>query len=326
MAENNTWREQRVLVPQNTVQPIHFIDTEPNYVLVINNAGANVYIGVDQLLDVNNFDIIVPPYGKKIYARALGFKEIFAYTEAPGGANIHVTSFYQEFDPTAISQTQEIVGTSAGGLLGVVDVNNILTSLPAGTNTIGQVGIASFGAPLPAGTNNIGDVDIATMPSVTVGSLPALPSGTNVIGSVGIDGMLPAGTNNIGDVDIATMPALNTEGTALELAARTASIDSPDIVNNYGKGVIVFVNITAIVDTPSIIVKIQGKDPVSGNYYDILSSVSLTQTGTTGLRVYPGIAETANQRANDILPKTWRVSVTHADADSITYSVGYSIV
>ncbi|RMG96174.1 MAG: hypothetical protein D6706_10625 [Chloroflexi bacterium] len=59
----------------------------------------------------------------------------------------------------------------------------------------------NINAPLPAGTNNIGDVDVA--------SLPSLPAGTNNIGDVDVVSLpaLPAGTNNIGDVDIASMPA-----------------------------------------------------------------------------------------------------------------------
>jgi len=45
------------------------------------------------------------------------------------------------------------------------------SSLPAGTNNIGDVDIASA---IPAGNNNIGDVDIAS----------AIPAGNNVIGQV----------------------------------------------------------------------------------------------------------------------------------------------
>jgi hypothetical protein len=61
-----------------------------------------------------------------------------------------------------------------------VDVTR-LPSLPAGSNNIGDVDIASA---LPAGDNNIGNVDVVTLPA------------------------LPAGTNNIGDVDVLTLPAL----------------------------------------------------------------------------------------------------------------------
>jgi hypothetical protein len=48
------------------------------------------------------------------------------------------------------------------------------SSLPAGTNNIGDVDVLTLPA-LPAGTNNIGDVDVLT--------LPALASGTNTIGA-----------------------------------------------------------------------------------------------------------------------------------------------
>lgn len=118
---------------------------------------------------------------------------------------------------------------------------DIASALPAGSNVIGDVGINGS---LPAGTNNIGDVDIAS----------ALPAGTNVIGEVGIDSAnntiqisqsgsengiqvvaaLPAGTNNIGDVDIASaLPAgtntigkveIATVGTVKERYEETASI------------------------------------------------------------------------------------------------------
>ena len=49
-----------------------------------------------------------------------------------------------------------------------------LPSIPAGTNNIGDVDIASE---LPAGTKNIGDVDVLT--------LPTTPAGTNYIGRTG---------------------------------------------------------------------------------------------------------------------------------------------
>jgi len=76
-----------------------------------------------------------------------------------------------------------------------------------------STGIAAtvqIGAALPAGTNNIGDVDVA--------SLPALPAGTNVIGKVGIDTAantvkIDSSNNTVKDNDVGagatgiTMPA-----------------------------------------------------------------------------------------------------------------------
>lgn len=65
----------------------------------------------------------------------------------------------------------DIGGDATNGL--DVDVTR-LPALPAGTNNIGDVDIAS----IAAGDNNIGNVDVVTLPA------------------------LPAGTNNIGDVDV----------------------------------------------------------------------------------------------------------------------------
>ena len=93
----------------------------------------------------------------------------------------------------------------------------------------------------------------------------------------------------------------------LALVGQTTSINSPDQVNPYGRGIKVFVNISAIT-AGSAVVTIQGKDP-SGNYYTVLASASLTATGETVLTVYPGTTAAANSVANDVLPRQWRVSV-----------------
>ena len=72
--------------------------------------------------------------------------------------------------------------------------------------------------------------------------------------------------------------------------------------------------------------RIEGKDLISGKYYTVLASAAITGTGTTVLKVYPGITASANASASDILPRTWRVTATHANTDSITYSVGASVI
>jgi hypothetical protein len=136
---------------------------------------------------------------------------------------------------------------------------------------------------------------------------------------------LPAGTNNIGDVDVLTLPATNVEGTALASAARTVTISSADIINSWGKGIQIIFDVTAVA-TSDVKVKVEGKDPASGKYYTILESASVVAITTNVYRVYPGLIAAANLIASDILPKTIRFTVTHANANSTTYSVGYSLV
>lgn len=114
--------------------------------------------------------------------------------------------------------------------------------------------------------------------------------------------------------------------TLLPSAARTATTNSGDISNPRYRGVHLVIDATASAATPGVVFTIQGKDPVSGQYYTILASAAVTGTGTTVLRVYPGLTASANVTANDVLPADWRLLATAADADSLTYSVAGSLL
>ena len=122
----------------------------------------------------------------------------------------------------------------------------------------------------------------------------------------------------------------NTELTLLASAARTATTNSSDQTNYNHRGVLVTLDVTAITDTPSIVLKIQAKDPVSSKYETLLEAAAVTATGTHSYVVYPAgdmaAAEDVVEAQPFPLPRTWRVSVEHADTDSITYSVGASMI
>lgn len=109
-------------------------------------------------------------------------------------------------------------------------------------------------------------------------------------------------------------------------AARTVTPASVDLPNEGYRGLHLVIDATAFAATPSVVFTIVGKDPVSGKTWTILASVAITGTGTTILKVYPGLAASANAAANDVLPPTWQVTAVHADADSITYSVTAQLV
>ncbi|MCH8067844.1 MAG: hypothetical protein IID16_01025 [Candidatus Marinimicrobia bacterium] len=113
---------------------------------------------------------------------------------------------------------------------------------------------------------------------------------------------------------------------ALESAARIDTNNSEDLTNSQQRGCHVIIDVTAINASPSVIPKIQGKDSVSGKYYDLLTGTAITGTGTTVLKVYPGITVATNVSVSDILPVKFRILMTHGNADSITYSVGVNLV
>ncbi len=73
--------------------------------------------------------------------------------------------------------------------------------------------------------------------------------------------------------------------------------------------------------TLSLTPTIDGLDTLSGKWYNLLTGTALTATGTTVLRVYPGLTPAANVIASDFLPPTWRFVMTHGNANAATYTV-----
>jgi len=116
----------------------------------------------------------------------------------------------------------------------------------------------------------------------------------------------------------------NLEVTVLASAERTATTDGPDMTNRGARGVMVTLDVTAITDTPSLVLKIQAKDPVSEKYETLLEAAAVTATGTHSFVVYPGVTATDDvvEASSLVLPQTWRVRVEAADADAATYSIG----
>jgi hypothetical protein len=102
----------------------------------------------------------------------------------------------------------------------------------------------------------------------------------------------------------------------LKSQARTATINSDGV-----RGAHIIISVSASADTPSVVPKIQGKNQLTGAWYDILTGAAITGTGVTVLKVFPGAPVTTNVSTNDFLPEKWRVRMEHSDTDSITYSV-----
>jgi len=111
-------------------------------------------------------------------------------------------------------------------------------------------------------------------------------------------------------------------------AQGAATVPSADQLNPAGSGIKLVIDITAISGTtPTLTVTLQGKDTTSGKYYTILASAALNAVGTTVLTVFPSATAAANVAANDMLPRTWRVSaVVGGTGPSVTATIGASVV
>jgi hypothetical protein len=151
-----------------------------------------------------------------------------------------------------------------------------------------------------------------------------LPNGDNF--SVNLSSLPTIGFNYLFDGTNWDRERGDTEETILASAARTTAINSADFINYNAKGAHIIIDVSALIAGAELTPTIQGKDPVSGNYYDLLVGLPITATGTNIIKIYPGIAAVVNAAASDILPRTWRVSLAVANANSVTYSVGAQLV
>lgn len=140
-------------------------------------------------------------------------------------------------------------------------------------------------------------------------------SGTGAYESNGnldaINTAITALNNKFGNVDNITL---------LASGVVTANGVSSDQTNLGARGIKLFIVTGSFGASESTMtVTIQGKDPVSGVYYTILTSASLVASKDPSsaagnlLTVYPGMTAVANQVASDVLPKSWRVSYSAAN-------------
>jgi hypothetical protein len=148
-----------------------------------------------------------------------------------------------------------------------------------------------------------------------------------VVESYGVAGTPAGGVHSVQGVADGTPVAVsdaarvNTELVVLASAARTTTRTQANQVNLYHRGIRVTIDVTDI-GTGSITPEIDALDAASGAYIPILTGAAITGNGTAVLLVYPSTMPVANLAASDVLPVGWRIVVTAADANPVTYSVG----
>jgi len=113
--------------------------------------------------------------------------------------------------------------------------------------------------------------------------------------------------------------------TILTVAAQTTSQNGADQTNYNARGAKVYLNMTNV-GTGSVTLTIQGKDPVSGSYYTLLTGAAVVTNSFNVYEVYPGVAVTTNVSASTTLPRTWRVITTANNANATTYTCSVSYV
>jgi len=105
-------------------------------------------------------------------------------------------------------------------------------------------------------------------------------------------------------------------------AARTATPDTQEFELGTGyTGLTLVIDTTAAGTSPSTVVKVEGVDRVSGKVYGTLSSAAITGTGTVTLSMGLSSTVAANASANQAVPPVVRITATHGNSTTHTYSV-----
>ena len=145
------------------------------------------------------------------------------------------------------------------------------------------------------------------------------------VGSQPVDAVHPFPVTVPDPLPVQEITRSNTEVVLLASAARTIATSSANQVNDNSCGLILIVNITVDPATASITPTLQIRDPISGNYFTVwTAAVALTAVGTTAYLFDiggVGIAGSFTEAINIRLTRTWRFTMTVANASSMTYSV-----
>jgi hypothetical protein len=149
-------------------------------------------------------------------------------------------------DGTFWQATQPISGTVSANATLAAETTKVI-----GTVNIAAAQSVNIGAAIPAGTNNIGDVDIATLPNVT---LNALPVGTNNIGDVDVLSLpaLPTGANTIGAVNINGTVPVSMGAASVLFKGRASTFRTPGRAGTAGQKILSIHNATGSAITISV--------------------------------------------------------------------------
>jgi len=217
------------------------------------------------------------------------------------------------------------------GVVGVIDVE-VAGQAPQLDDTdklaVSLYGNGAAAGDTPVDVDTVGNIGVVLRSSNSVSPLSlisiddgqAIPGGGAVKLLTGSVPMLYNGTGSATGLD---RQRNNQEIVLLASAARTATLQSADIVNYNGSGLILFLNVSAITATPTITLSLQIKDSISGNYFTIWTAAAGVSTVVSRAYLFTpgGAAGSYTEAVNLRLARTWRLNVAHTDADSITYSV-----
>ena len=201
-------QKKQVTIPAYSVTTIDYIDTQPNYFRVQNNGEAKLYCSTAHIPTEQRYDFAVPAAGMKMFGEPFDRAKLYIYNPSGNSVNATILSFKAGFDPLVLAMSDIEIDLSGSTIEADNVIKSFETSLPAGSNIIGKVGLSE---PIPAGNNVIGTV---VLESVISDALTALKNGQKNYSSVLADILEAIGNVSVGGEGGGNLVFHSIEGTA----------------------------------------------------------------------------------------------------------------
>lgn len=114
--------------------------------------------------------------------------------------------------------------------------------------------------------------------------------------------------------------------TAFASAARTATPTAYSFSPGRCRALRVVIDTTAAGTSPSTVPTVEGLDSATGKWTALITGAAITAVGTVALEVGLGVAAVANLAAGKPLADSMRISMTHGNGTSHTYTVGITLI
>lgn len=103
-------------------------------------------------------------------------------------------------------------------------------------------------------------------------------------------------------------------------------IESQTFVNYNSKGAIILFDASDKGAFDRLVVNVEGRELVSGQFYNILNTPVLIANFLYVLKIYPGLNPVPGFVSNDILPRFWRITVSHITVTPILYGATAQVI
>ena len=156
-----TWRQQFVEIPPNSVKDVFFLDSKPNAFFITNNNDTDIYIGITSTPTAERFDKKLSRFDSDTFGRPTPTNRIYVYNPSDMTINITLYSASDMFDMNLLKNFKVeiqgsvlnqikydgiINGVKAGFLMPVKNFDSLIAKVDGIASKIGTLGHSSINA------------------------------------------------------------------------------------------------------------------------------------------------------------------------------------